>query len=149
MWSRFEGIHNELKKMSALWTNWNILCTKMWFFVNIVLTMYSSFLCWNYAILSWRATELHIVINPYYSERLKVHHYITKASNVARWTPLFAKVKVLKFNNLYHLNMVKFMISTNVAYCLPVLIIMFTLASSVHSHDTCIEGRCYANNNWT
>ncbi len=75
----------------------------------------------------------------------------SKANYLSYSAPIFAKLKVLKFNDLYRLNLGKFMSKYNYGLLPNSFNEMFTLAPSIHFYGTrkALKGDLYVNYNRT
>ena len=118
---------------------------------KILLTLYNAFILsyLNYAILSWGHGKA--LCNKLLLLQKKAVRIITKANYLSHSAPIFAELKVLKFNDLYCLNLGKFMFKNKYRLLPNSFNEMFTLASSIHSYGTrkALKGDLYVNHNRT
>ena len=118
---------------------------------TILLTLYNSLVLpyLNYAILNWGNSTSQC--NKLFLIQKRAVRIITKTGFLAHTTPLFAELRVLKFNDLYNFNLGKFMYKYKRGLLPTNFKDLFTMSSSVHSYGTrgASKGDLYINFNRT
>ena len=109
---------------------------------SILLTLYNSLVLpyLNYSILTWGSSSK---CNKLLILQKRVVRVISNACYREHSGPLFAELNILKCNDLYHLNLGKFMYKCThnlLPHCLNTC---FTLTSNIHAYNT----RCSAKGN--
>lgn len=104
---------------------------------NILLTLYNSLILpyLNYAILNW-GNSTASQCNQILLVQKKAVRIICKTNYREHTDPLFAELKVLKFNDLYNLNLGKFMFKYKSGQLPSKFNDLFISCSSVHTHGT-------------
>ena len=117
---------------------------------NILLTLYNSLILpyLNYAILNWGSSTAS-QCNKLLLLQKKAVRIINKTGYREHTDPLFAELKVLKFIDLYNLNLGKFMFRYKSGLLPSSFNDLFILCSSVHTYGTrsASKGDFYTNYN--
>ena len=103
---------------------------------SILLTLYNSFVLpyLNYSILTWESPTPKC--NKLLTLQKRAVRTISKTGLHEHSGTRFANLKILKFSDLYHLNLGKFMYK-HMNHVLPACFdSCFTLTSNIHSHNT-------------
>ena len=103
---------------------------------NMLLTIYNSFVLpyLNYCILIWGCSSTQC--KKLFTLQKRAVRIISNAGYQDHSAPLFEQFKLLKLNDLYRLNLGKFMYKYNHNALPSCFNSFFTVTSNIHSYDT-------------